>query len=220
MTLAEVMVSLAILAVALGGLLSGLLQTRRLTEGTLDQTMLLNVVYGYLEQMRQMNLGQLINDPTNAGGLTVTPHLNVSYAIPTVSSTAAADGSLATDTLYTSVGLPPALPGLVPGVTPNGVTDNLRDVPRGASGAKSAPAAWSAVWPGALTHPSSGCHAGDLHLNLWVWITDLSETASPRTLGPDQVYGITLIYTWQQQDGGRTSYHLGCVHAIRTAVSL
>ena len=87
----------------------------------------------------------------------------------------------------------------------------------------SSPSNWTTIWPGANStylaamdsnavavggtpagppydystrHPDNN----DLHLNIWVWVEDLSIAGTA-----SNVYRITLIYTYQFVDGGRTS---------------
>ncbi|HTZ19850.1 MAG TPA: hypothetical protein VMC06_03125, partial [Opitutaceae bacterium] len=143
-----------------------------------------------------------------------------------------------TDSIQTSTGAIPALDSVTPGVTPTGIgiVDNLRgfDMAKDPSattetstdtqaGDVTAQIAWTTAWPGAQTYTtaasngvvSSTTGATDLHLNLWVWVQDLSGST---TSNAKQVYGITIIYTWQYLDGGRTKYAIGSVSNIRSNV--
>jgi hypothetical protein len=49
---------------------------------------------------------------------------------------------------------------------------------------------------------------------MWVWISDLTSA----TANAQKIFGITVIYTWQYQDGGRSRYSMGTVHAMRSSV--
>jgi hypothetical protein len=121
-------------------------------------------------------------------------------------------------------------------VTPTGlgVVDNLRgfDMAKDPSATTetstdttttTAQVAWSSAWPSAqnyTTATSNGVAStttgkNDLHLNLWVWIQDLSGTT---TTNAKQTYGITIIYTWQYLDGGKTRYALASVRSVRSIV--
>lgn len=90
---------------------------------------------------------------------------------------------------------------------------------------------WPALWPNARNYPtaSTGSTTGgavnptpttttpgvtDLHLNLWVWVRDLTG-ATPKA---QKVYGITLYYTWQYRDGAKVRYAMNTLHAIRSSV--
>jgi type II secretory pathway pseudopilin PulG len=218
MTLTEVMVALFILSCSISGILAVQLQSRRLTEGSVYQNTALTIVQGYLEQMKNMNMNQL-------------------YPTPTVGISALFNDST-TDYIQCCTGAVPALNTITPGVTPGGagIVDNLRGFdmtkdPKATTetstdttnGATTAQVAWTTVWPKAIGYataasngvPGSTTGNNDLHLNLWVWVQDLSNST---TTNAKQVYGITIIYTWQYLDGGRTRYAIGSVRNIRSIV--
>lgn len=220
MTLVEVALAMSILALSLGGILAALIQSRRLTEGSVFQNSALTIVQGYVEQMKNMELKDIVNatkDPASGG----IPNLSASFTIPTRYKEPPATGSDdGMDPLQTSTGTPPTLSSLTPGVTPSGIVDNLKDFSDN-SGLQGTATAWSTTWPGAQNYPtpsslvqtSTAC-PGDLHLNMWVWVKDLSGTTSNAA----QVYSITLIYTWQFRDGQRIRYVMGTVRTMRSAV--
>lgn len=220
LTLIEIVIALSILALSLGGILAALIQSRRLTEGSVIQNSAMTVVQGYVEQIKNMELKDVVNaikDPA-AGGV---PVLGASFKIPTRFKEPPASGTDdGADPLWTTPGAPPDLATLTPGVTPSGVVDNLKDFPD-VSGSTAAALAWATLWPDAHTYPTidpnvrtSTPYPTDLHLNIWVWVQDLTATTPNATL----VYGITLIYTWQYQDGNKTKYIMGTVRTIRSAV--
>jgi prepilin-type N-terminal cleavage/methylation domain-containing protein len=231
MTLSEVMVALFILSLAILGILGVQMQSRRLTEGSIYQNTALTIVQGYMEEMKTMDPSYLINpDPT-----TGSPTLNVTFKIPALFS------DTTTDYLQTSTSPIPALSAITPGVTDTatypGLKDNLRgyDMAKDPSatteistdttnGATTYQAKWNPdVWPGAKDFSnatSNGVQSdstgrNDLHLNMWVWIQDLSGTT---TANAQQTYGITIIYTWQFLDGGRVRYAVASVRSIRSIV--
>ena len=107
MTLVEVMVSMTILLLIMAGLIATMIQSRRMTEGSIRQNMAVNIVTSYLEQMKGM---------ANTS-LTISP-------IPTQ------DDEATSDTLTPSTGTPPSLSSFTPGgTTPAGCVDNLKDFP-------------------------------------------------------------------------------------------
>jgi len=220
MTLIEVAIALSILALTLGGVLAALVQSRRLTEGSVAQNSALTIVQGYVEQMKNMELMQIVNatsDPASGG----VANLSGSFSIPTRYKEPPTSGSdNGQDPLQTTTGTPPALSTLTPGVTPTGVVDNLKDFPDN-SGTQGATLAWSTLWPHAQNYPTpsslvltSTAYPGDLHLNMWVWVQDLSGTSANAAT----VYGITVIYTYQVLDGARTRYVMGEIRTVRSAV--
>jgi len=222
MTLVEVMFAVSVLAIALGGLLATFMQSRRLTEGSVYQNAALTIVQGYIEQMKNMDIGQMVGGYDASGN----PQLNTgSFSIPVYYT----DATL--DALQTSTGTPPAITAVNNGVTPAGgaVVDNLKtfDMAKDLdatdmsstddlSYATTAQVTWQSVWPGAQNYPASTLRTGkdDLHLNVWVWIKDESVAAQRSS----KIYSITVIYTWAYTDGGRVRYVSDIVRTLRSAV--
>ena len=222
MTLLEVMFAVAVLTLSLGGLLATFMQSRRMTEGSVYQNAALTIVQGYIEQMKNMDIGQMVGGYDASGN----PFLNTgSYSIPVYYS----DATL--DSLQTSTGTPPTITAINSGVTPVGgaVVDNLKtfDMAKdldaldmsnvdNLSYAMTAQVTWQSVWLGAQNYPASTVRSGknDLHLNLWVWIKDESVAAQRSS----KVYSITVIYTWAYTDGGRVKYVSDVVRTLRSAV--
>ena len=62
--------------------------------------------------------------------------------------------------------------------------------------------------------PPTTPRKSDLRMNIWVQITDLSPTSSPKC----KAYGMLIVYTWQYIDGNRIKYVKDSVRAIRSAV--
>ena len=235
MTLVEVTLALTILALSLCGILAALIQSRRLTEGSVSQNSALTIVQGYMEQIKNMELKDVVNAPADpaAGGVA---SLANSFWIPTrfkEPPTGVAPGSSGDDGmdgLYTSTGTPPdpsllPAPGTTPSTNPavggGSIRDNLKDFSDN-SGQRGTATTWFACWPGRILDPDSNyvkaqtytTYPGDLHLNMWVWINDLSNTSAYAT----QVYGITIIYTYQYRDGQKVRYIMGTVRSIRSTV--
>lgn len=205
-TLIEVMISSMILAMMLGGLLAGLMQSRRLTESGINANTAATIVQSYMEQLKSMPIATLANQ--NSTGVA---QLAASYTLATQSD------QVTNDPLQTSVGTPPTITSLTPGVTPAGVVDNLKDIANQNGGSSAgAVITWPSIWPGATTYAYSTAspYTGDFHLNLWVWITDLTGSSANAT----SIYGITIIYTWQYRDGGRVRYAIDEIRSMRSAV--
>jgi Tfp pilus assembly protein PilV len=156
MSLAEVMVSMLILTMLCMGLLAGLLQSRRLTDGSVCQNSAQAAVQSYIEQLKNMSAATLCNN-TASGVPTST-----SYSIPTEINDSTADA------LYTSTGAPPDISTLTPGVSePSGVVDNLKDIAADPT-RRGAQTSWSTIWPNASTTnvaaQSATPYYNDLHL--------------------------------------------------------
>lgn len=222
MTLVEVLIASGVLTLTLGGLLATFMQSRRMTEGSVYQNAALTIVQGYVEQMKNMDIGQLVGGYDASGN----PQINTSsFSIPLYYS----DATL--DAMQTSTGTPPTITAINSGVTPSGgaVVDNLKtfDMAKDLTAtdmtntdnlnyATTAQVTWQSVWPGAQNYPATTVRTGknDLHLNLWIWIKDESVTAH-RT---SKVYSITVIYTWAYTDGGRIRYVSDVIRTLRSAV--
>ncbi len=225
MTLIEVLIALAILALSIAGVYATLMQSRRMTEGSIAQSTALTIVEGYMEQMKNMELNQMVGGSDAQGNPSMAAG---SFTIPTLLNQSLPDP------LTVSTGTPPALTSLNPGVTPTGLQDNLKsysvDAGSGAtnlfgSGSVSTTTQvpWTTIWPHALNYANAESDGvvnatntglNDLHLNLWVWVSDLSGTTAQAT----KVYGLTIIYTFQFTDGGQTHYNSGEVRTIRSNV--
>jgi len=178
MTLVEVVIALGIFALALGGVLAALLQSRRLTEGSIAQNTALIIVQGYLEQMKKMEIKDLLgsayaSSPTDTNGKP-SFYTAASYKIPTIrgpdtttSTTASIADSLTVVPLAQGSSAPPTLSSITPGTTPTGAVDNLRNFDMAkdytatqmstsdttATGTTVATQTWTAVWPGATSYP-------------------------------------------------------------------
>lgn len=200
------MAAAGVLGLVIVGILGALLQSRRLTEGSIYQNAALTVVQGYLEQIKEADFANVpyYMGSTLVAGNSNDPIAGVSAAnrakaIKTllnntdVDTVANADGETISDYLLISSGNPPALSSIVPGGTaPAGVEDNLKLIDVNQTVSKS----------------------DDLRLRLWVWVRDVSAPSFDAT----QVRSITIIYQWAMKDGGKTRWFVGSVRSLRSAV--
>lgn len=208
MTLVEVVVALFVFAMLLIGILSVLLQTRRLSAASIAQNCALIIIQGYIEQIKNLPLQQFVNanptDPLN------NPQLTSSFDLPTLKDPVNTDIVLSTTPSSVDA---TTLTGGTLGITPSGVVDNLETFDLDSTIGSTA-TTWAAVWPGARNYPTTTPGKADLHLNIWVQISDLTPTASAKS----KAYGILVVYTWQYIDGGRIRYAKDSIRAIRSAV--
>ena len=224
MTLLEVLFAVAILTLAVGGLFATFLQSRRLTEGSVYQNAALTIVQGYIEQIKNMDLGQMLGATTTDASGNPIPATG-SYVIPVYYD------KNTPDSLKTSTGTPPTIAAINSGVTPTGAQDNLKGVDMtkdmdaidmtnvdDLSYAMSNTSTWQTVWPGATDYstaiPATNTGNNHLHMNIWVWVKDESVAAHRS----NRIYSITLIYTWAYTDGGRTRYATDTIRCLRSAV--
>ena len=208
MTLVEVVVALGVFALLLTGILAVLLQTRRLSSASVAQNCALIIVQGYIEQIKNLPLKDFVNasstDPLN------NPQLTSSFALPTLKDPTDTDIVLSTTPSTVD---PTTLTGGTAGVTPTGAVDNLQSFTLDSS-TTTGTTTWASIWPNASNYPTTTPGKGDLHMNLWVLITDLTPTQSAKS----KAYGILLVYTWQYVDGGRIRYAKDSIRAIRSTV--
>lgn len=222
LTLVEVMFAVGVLTIAVGGVLATFMQSRRLTEGSVYQNAALTIVQGYIEQIKNMDMNQMVGDPS--GNLVLPAG---SYTIPVYFD------KNNPDALKTSTGSPPTVAMMNKGVTPVGVgvQDNLKgfDMAKDLdatdltnvddlSYATTSQATWQLVWPGAIDYsnanPATSTGKSHLHLNVWVWVKDESVVAHRST----KIFSITLVYTWAYADGGRVRYVTDTIRSLRSAV--
>jgi type II secretory pathway pseudopilin PulG len=111
-TLVEVLISSLVMAIVLGGSLALIMQTRRLTEGSIVQMATVNVLQGYIEQMKNMDYNSLRISPAAAGTTVVIP-TQIDEVTP--------------DPLTLSWGSPPPdLPAM--NTVPPGAIDNTKNI--------------------------------------------------------------------------------------------
>lgn len=114
MTLVEVLIASTIMGILMLGVMGTVMQSRRLTEGSILQNSAINVVQGFLEQIKNMPYGDLTVSPDAA----VTPV----WEIPTMRDEDVKD--------YLSLSwgdAPTTLPAI--GTTPTNAVTNQRDIP-------------------------------------------------------------------------------------------
>lgn len=206
LTLIEVMVSAGVLGLVVVGSLAGLVQSRKLTEGSIYQNAATTVVQGYMEQIKEADFANVpyyrgntlvpssSNDPI--AGVTSA---NRGKAIKTLLNNTDVDtlddagGETITDFLLISEGNPVDVSTITPGAAaPTGVEDNLKliDVNQTTS------------------------TTDDLRLRLWVWVQDASNVGVDAT----QVRSITIVYQWAMNGSPRAVWFVGSVRCIRSAV--
>lgn len=120
MTLVEVVVAMTVLTMVLGGILGGLIQSRRLTEGSIYEGTATSIIQGYMEQIKANQY------PVISG--------SINGASPIACLEPNAGGQLVSSSLNVETGAAPSLSALTPGVTPPGATGNIKSVPINGAG--------------------------------------------------------------------------------------
>ncbi len=101
------------MVIILGGVLASLIQSRRLTEGSIYQNSTVTIMQGYVEQMKNMEYSQLNVSAATAPSTPITVATVLDQNTP--------------DPLTLSVGSPPTtMPAI--GTVPTGAVDNVKVV--------------------------------------------------------------------------------------------
>jgi competence protein ComGC len=180
LTLVEAMVSLFILAIFLIGFLVTVIASRRVTETSVMHAAATSIVYGVLEQMKQLayetSLPSTVADPGAPVGTTlpfVRVRLNQSeFKWLTV--------------VYTEAPNTPLGPITTP--APN------------ATAASVGGGAINNVLGAMPLSTTTGTRSQSINLNLWIWIDEIPDT----TTDVSEVKRITIVYTYTFQDGAST----------------
>jgi prepilin-type N-terminal cleavage/methylation domain-containing protein len=245
MTLPEVMVAMLIFGLLGTGIAASFIQSRKLTEGSVAQANAQAAVESYMEQMENMLLTDLTCPTTNAGTVLRDSQGNPTFAALGMIPTRKTNAVQPDDVLVWSnngSGTPtiPLLSSIIPGVThtsalntalSTGIVDNLKEIPATPNN-PGATTTWSTLWPSADNYAPTGAPAlttptpsqNNLHMDIWVWVTDLTQTnsatsATNKNGNAQTVYGITIIYMWQFNNGAGIQYFLGTLHSIRSVLS-
>jgi len=188
MTLVELAISSALLAMGVVAIFGSLMFSRRLSEGSIYQNSAVTVVQGYIEQMKNMEFSDLPYT-TSAGAVVagsgttsteIATRLNATTADPLVISTATTIPALSTITVTASSAL-------------TGVTDNIKSID--------------------INNTPANAN-DDLRLNVRVWIQDITNAGISAT----QVRSITIQYAWQGGIGTQSRIYRSSVRTIRSAV--
>lgn len=200
LSLVEVMCSIFILGLVMLGLIGNFIQSRRVTESAVLHAAATSLVYGMIEQIKDLEYATMLPNyeddpsvPKVAGVPIVTPpyirlRLNQEKIVwLKVVHTSPTDEDASTTSIPYPQG-PTTTPG--PTETVAGAIDN---------------------WMGAIPLSTvTGSMSQQINLNMWVWIDDISnkgvwsaEGTAPKPDGSD-VKKITIIYTYQYQDGSKT----------------
>ena len=197
LSLIEVTFAMALFTMICLGVLQAMLQSRRMTEGSVRQASIASLVQGYMEQFKSIKFAA-----------------DTSNALP--SSSTASPGSTAADwESYTGApsGIPPILPAkgadqasttiyLVPGAAPTSMPD-ISTLPATGSPAKHTES---------VDIDNISSSTDNTVLDMWVWVNDLSGTNVVKCKQ------IVIVYQWTVKDGARVRYYQDMMRAIRSIV--
>jgi len=192
LTLVEVMVSMTVLAVTMLGFITTFMQSRRTTESSVLQAAATAMMYGLIEQIKQLDYTTLVpngatDDPdaVDINGVAIAPPFirvrinqeKISYLRCVY--TPVTDEDITTTTI-------PAPQG--PATTP-------------AAGATAASVGAIDNFIGAIPLSTvTGTVSQQINLNIWVWIDGIPDL----TRDVSEVKKITIVYTYSYQDGSIT----------------
>jgi hypothetical protein len=186
LTLVEVMVSLTLMATVMLSFIGTFIQSRRTTEASVLHAACTSVVYGIVEQIKQLEYTELLPnqvvDPTDAAA-TPAPNVRVRINQNTVKwlrvvyTPTLADGSADTPKGPTTTPAPNA-PAAGAGADGSDAIDN---------------------WIGAMPLSTvTGSMSQQINLNLWIWIDEVPDG------NVSEVKKITIVYTYSFEDGAAT----------------
>ena len=202
LTLTEVMVATLVLGLVVVGSLQVLIQTRKITEGSIYQNAAITVVQGYMEQIKEAKFTNMpyYKDGNLVAGNTDDPipgldNAQRSKAIKTYLNNTDADdeGESTVDYLLISEGNPLLPANITPGgATPNGIEDNFK-----------------------LIDVNQTLETNDdLRLRLWIWVQDISAPAADAT----QVRSIKVVYQWKMNANPSSRWFVGSMSTMRSSV--
>lgn len=180
LTLVEGMMALTMLALFMLGFLGAFVQSRRVTEQAVMHAAATSLVYGIIEQIKQLDyvnsLPSQVTDPGDTGS-TTPPLIRIRLNQNTLRWLRV---------VYTSSGGTPLGPTTTPAAT--------------ASAASVGGGAIDNVLGALPLSTVTGTASQSINLNLWVWIDEIPSVANDVT----DVKRVTLIYTYSFQTGGST----------------
>lgn len=190
------MVASLVLMLLSGGLLATLIQTRKLTEGSLLQNSANTIMQGYIEQIKNMEFADLpytTGTTVVPGSVAGSPSTLLTRSIARVSKTGGGMENVIDPLLISTSATTPAPAEILKSATPAGVVENVKifDVNNTPDNVND-----------------------DLRLRMWIWIRDIGNPAVDAT----QVRGITVIYSWRANNAAQARSFVGTIRSIRSAV--
>jgi Tfp pilus assembly protein PilV len=187
-TLVEVMASTVILSMVLVGVLQGMLQSRRMTEGSVRQASVGSLVQGYLEQIKSIK------------------YADVGNALPSSPATTPGTGSQADWVAAGNI------------ITCKGSDQSDVIICLAAGAAPTTKPLISTLPTDASWHTESvdidnlNSNADNSTLDMWVWVNDLTGTNVVKCKS------IVVVYQWSVKDGGRKYLYSDMMRIVRSIV--
>lgn len=197
LTLVEVMFASGILTLVMLGVLQGMLQSRRMTEGSIRQATCASLVQGYMEQIKSLKYATTLNDLPSSPS--ATPGAGTVAAWQAYVGTPGTDDSDPTLTLKDS-GQADTIFCLAPGAAPTSLPDVSTLPTNAAKHTESVD----------IDNINSG--TDNCTLDIWVWINNLTGT------NVANCKSIVIVYQYTVKDGGRIRYYTDMTRQIRSII--
>jgi Tfp pilus assembly protein PilV len=197
LSLVEVVFATGILTMVCLGVLQAMLQSRRMTEGSVRQASVNSLVQGYMEQIKALKYAadasnDLPSSPATSPGTSAADWNNYTSGEFGIPPTLTAKNALQeTTTIYLASGNAPETSSTAS--LPTNVSKHSERVD--------------------IDNMSSD--RDDTVLDMWVWINDLTDTTRPNV---QKCKKITIVYQYTVRDGGRIRYFTDSMRAIRSIV--
>ena len=198
MTIVEVMIAIGILSIVLLGVLQGMLQSRRMTEGSIRQSTTASLVQGYMEQIKSLKYAAVLNALPSSPATWPTGGTVAAWQAYT--GTTGVDDSNPTLTLK-DANQADAVFCLMPGYAPIELPTIYK---------------LSTYPPDASKHTESvdidniSSATDNCTLDMWIWINALP--------GLTDCKSIVIVYQYTVKDGGRIRYFRDWVRSIRSII--
>jgi hypothetical protein len=186
-----------ILAMVMLGVLQGMLQSRRQTEGSIRQGTCASVVQGYMEQIKSLKYATTLN------------------ALPSSPSVTPGSGTVSDWRAYVGT----------PGTDDNNPTLTLKDSGQADTTICLVPGAAPTTLPDVSTLPTNAAKhtesvdidninstADNCSLDMWVWINPMTGT------NLQDCKSIVIVYRYTVADGGRIRYFTDMTRQIRSII--
>jgi prepilin-type N-terminal cleavage/methylation domain-containing protein len=178
LTLVEVMVALVLMATVMAGFIATFIQSRRVTESNVLHAAATSMIYGIIEQLKQLEYNTLLpnyeTDPFAPVALT-PPYMRVRVNQSTV---------VWLRCVHTAAPGTPAAPTTTPG--PNATAASVGAIQN---------------FIGSIPLSTvTGTTAQQINLDIWVWIDEIPDAANDVS----EVKQVTVVYTYSFIDGRTT----------------
>ncbi|HWA25441.1 MAG TPA: hypothetical protein VG734_07265 [Lacunisphaera sp.] len=197
MNLVEVMFASGILAMVLLGVLQGMLQSRRQSEGSVRQATCASIVQGYMEQIKSLKYATTLNALPSSPASTPSPATVAGWQAYV--GTPGTDDSNPTLTLKDSSQADTTI-CLAPGAAPTTLPD-ISTLPTNV-----------AKHSESVDIDNINSTLDNCTLDMWVWINPMTGT------NLQDCKSIVIVYQYTVKDGGRVRYFSDMVRQIRSII--